>query len=136
MTVPFSRHEFLAGSGVLVVGFCAASCGLAGGGETALAQGPFDTHLSHIDASRLVYRIEPIYPVLAKQIGPSNASRVAIQHDLWGIAYGTFQAYVCRSCLLAEIHVESLQLKPNSDLWVEYATGGDDGGEPPGDPYR
>ncbi|MBV8514928.1 MAG: TonB family protein, partial [Acidobacteria bacterium] len=33
---------------------------------------PKTMHLSHIDASRLVYRMEPIYPVLAKQIGKSG----------------------------------------------------------------
>jgi protein TonB len=33
---------------------------------------PSVVHLSHIDASRLVSRIEPIYPVLAKQIGKSG----------------------------------------------------------------
>ena len=29
-------------------------------------------HFSHIDASKLVKRVEPIYPVLAKQIGKSG----------------------------------------------------------------
>ncbi len=33
---------------------------------------PKVVHLSQIDASRLTYRIEPIYPVLAKQIGRSG----------------------------------------------------------------
>jgi protein TonB len=33
---------------------------------------PKVVHLSQVDASRLVYRIEPIYPVLAKQIGKSG----------------------------------------------------------------
>lgn len=33
---------------------------------------PKVVHLSQIDASKLVYRIEPIYPVLAKQIGKSG----------------------------------------------------------------
>jgi periplasmic protein TonB len=33
---------------------------------------PSVVHLSHIDASRLVSRIEPTYPVLAKQIGKSG----------------------------------------------------------------
>jgi len=33
---------------------------------------PKTMHLSHIDASRLVSRVEPIYPVLAKQIGKSG----------------------------------------------------------------
>jgi periplasmic protein TonB len=33
---------------------------------------PSVAHLSHIDASKLVSRIEPIYPVLAKQIGKSG----------------------------------------------------------------
>ena len=33
---------------------------------------PKTMHLSHIDASKLVYRIDPIYPVLAKQIGRSG----------------------------------------------------------------
>ncbi len=33
---------------------------------------PKVVHLSQIDASRLVYRIEPTYPVLAKQIGKSG----------------------------------------------------------------
>jgi protein TonB len=33
---------------------------------------PKVVHLSQIDASKLVYRVEPIYPVLAKQIGRSG----------------------------------------------------------------
>ena len=33
---------------------------------------PKIVHLSQIDASRLTYRVEPIYPVLAKQIGRSG----------------------------------------------------------------
>jgi protein TonB len=33
---------------------------------------PKVVHFSHIDASRLVSRVEPIYPVLAKQIGRSG----------------------------------------------------------------
>jgi protein TonB len=33
---------------------------------------PKVVHLSQIDASRLTYRVEPIYPVLAKQIGRSG----------------------------------------------------------------
>jgi protein TonB len=33
---------------------------------------PKVVHLSQIDASKLIYRIEPIYPVLMKQIGKSG----------------------------------------------------------------
>ncbi len=33
---------------------------------------PKVVHLSQIDASKLVYRVEPVYPVLAKQIGRSG----------------------------------------------------------------
>ena len=33
---------------------------------------PSVVHFSHIDASKLVFRIEPTYPVLAKQIGRSG----------------------------------------------------------------
>jgi protein TonB len=36
------------------------------------AKTPKVVHFSHIDASRLVSRVEPIYPVLAKQIGRSG----------------------------------------------------------------
>ena len=33
---------------------------------------PSVVHLSHIDASKLISRVEPTYPVLAKQIGKSG----------------------------------------------------------------
>jgi CO/xanthine dehydrogenase Mo-binding subunit len=44
-----SRREFLKNSGVLIVSFSAT--GLTG--KTAVAQGPFDTHRSHIDPTKL-----------------------------------------------------------------------------------
>ncbi|HMF92372.1 MAG TPA: molybdopterin cofactor-binding domain-containing protein [Candidatus Angelobacter sp.] len=43
-----SRRDFLKGTGALVVSFSAVR-----GTSLALAQGPFDTHASHIDASKL-----------------------------------------------------------------------------------
>src|SRR5215831_4786043 len=43
-----SRRDFLKGSGALVVSFSAAR-----GTPLAFAQGPFDTHASHIDPSKL-----------------------------------------------------------------------------------
>ena len=39
---------------------------------TQQPKAPKVVHLSQIDASKLIYRIEPIYPVLAKQIGKSG----------------------------------------------------------------
>jgi CO/xanthine dehydrogenase Mo-binding subunit len=47
MTV--SRRDFLKGSGALIVSFSAASLA----GPLAIAQGPFDTHPSHIDPAKL-----------------------------------------------------------------------------------
>ena len=44
-----SRREFLKSSGVLIVSFSAASLS----GQFAIAQGPFDTHPSHIDPRQL-----------------------------------------------------------------------------------
>src|SRR5215471_9099270 len=44
-----SRRDFLKGSGALVVSFSAASLG----SEFAFAQGPFDTHPSHVDPAKL-----------------------------------------------------------------------------------
>jgi CO/xanthine dehydrogenase Mo-binding subunit len=44
----FSRRDFLKASGALVVSFSAASAM-----PFAVAQGPFDTHLSHIDPAKL-----------------------------------------------------------------------------------
>ena len=44
-----SRRHFLKGSGALIVSFSAASLG----GPFAMAQGPFDTHPSHIDPTKL-----------------------------------------------------------------------------------
>src|SRR5215469_1952726 len=45
----FSRRDFLKGSGALVVSFSTASLATS----FAFAQGPFDTHASHIDPSKL-----------------------------------------------------------------------------------
>jgi nicotinate dehydrogenase subunit B len=44
-----SRRDFLKSSGALIVSFSAASVA----GPFAMAQGPFDTHRSHIDPSKL-----------------------------------------------------------------------------------
>ncbi len=49
MKSEFSRRDFLVGSGALVVSFSAASLLH----PIAVAQGPFDTHPSHIDPSKL-----------------------------------------------------------------------------------
>src|SRR5882724_5683246 len=44
-----SRRDFLKSSGALIVSFSAASVA----GPFAMAQGPFDTHRSHIDPHKL-----------------------------------------------------------------------------------
>ena len=49
MRTKFSRREFLKASGALVVCFSAASAM----GPFAMAQGPFDTHPSHVDPEKL-----------------------------------------------------------------------------------
>jgi nicotinate dehydrogenase subunit B len=49
-----SRREFLKTSGVLIVSFSAASLA----GKSAVTQGPFDTHRSHIDPTKLDSWIE------------------------------------------------------------------------------
>lgn len=49
MTVELSRRDFLKSSGVLIVSFSAASIME----PFAAAQGPFDTHLSHVDPTKL-----------------------------------------------------------------------------------
>jgi CO/xanthine dehydrogenase Mo-binding subunit len=49
MTNHFSRRDFLRGSGALLVSFAAA----ASSKPFAAAQGPFDTHQSHIDPAKL-----------------------------------------------------------------------------------
>ncbi|HEV2397442.1 MAG TPA: molybdopterin cofactor-binding domain-containing protein [Candidatus Sulfotelmatobacter sp.] len=49
MTTPLSRRDFLAGSGALIVGFSMTPMLEPG----ASAQGPFDTHPSHIDPEKL-----------------------------------------------------------------------------------
>jgi CO/xanthine dehydrogenase Mo-binding subunit len=45
----FSRRDFLKSSGALIVSFSAASLA----GPFAIAQGPFDTHPSHVDPAKL-----------------------------------------------------------------------------------
>src|SRR6202047_2131968 len=49
MTTRLSRRDFLRNSGALIVSFGAASIA----GPFAIAQGPFDTHPSHIDPTKL-----------------------------------------------------------------------------------